>query len=71
MRIKQPAIIREKLMKRHGWVTVDDIARGLKMSTHTVSKALRGLPVRTTSIIKVAAALEEGVADIATFVGRG
>ena len=68
MKIRHPVQVREKLMRKHGWLTIEDVARGLGMSTHTVGKMFRGETIRSTSVIKLAAAMDEGAADIATFV---
>jgi len=67
MRIKQPTAVRERLMKEKRWLTINEIAHGLGMSNHTVSRAMRGLPVRIGSIMKIAGAIDAAAADIATF----
>ena len=54
-------------MKEKRWLTINEIAHGLGMSNHTVSRAMRGLPVRIGSIMKIAGAIDAAAADIATF----
>jgi predicted transcriptional regulator len=68
MKLKQPEMIKEKLAA-HGWLTITEMAAGLKTSTNTISRALQGLPVRAGTIRKVAAVLKEEPTTIATFVG--
>ena len=67
MKLKEPIAIRESLMGK-GLMTIEDIAATLHLATNTVSRALRGEPVRMQTIIAIAASLDRSAAEIAVFV---
>jgi transcriptional regulator with XRE-family HTH domain len=68
MKLKDPIDVREALMKKHGWMTVEEIAKQLSIAANTASRALRGEPVRITTIRTIADALGVSSSDIAEFV---
>lgn len=71
MKLKQPATIKEKLMKQREVATMKEIAKVLGMSNRTVAKVLAGEPVRPATIRKIATMLDVTIGDIATFAGDG
>jgi transcriptional regulator with XRE-family HTH domain len=68
MKLKDPIEIREMIMERKGWNTIDQIATRLRIAKNTASRALRGEPVRMTTIKRLADAVDRSVSDIAEFV---
>lgn len=70
MKLKEPIAVREKLMQRRGWNTIDEIAANLGMSTNTISRALRGEPVRIVTVTALARAIESTANDIAELAGK-
>lgn len=67
MKLKEPIAVRESLMSR-GLTTIEEIAAGLHLATNTVSRALRGEPVRMQTVSAIAAAINSTAAEIAVFV---
>lgn len=70
MKLKEPIAVREQLMQR-GWDTIADIAKHLNTSTNTISRALRGKPVRIVTVRTIANALGTSANEIATVVEEG
>lgn len=68
MKLRQPDVIREKLAKHGGWLTVKEMAKGMRLAPNTVGSALRGEPVRPDTIRTIASTLGEEPTAIATFV---
>jgi predicted ArsR family transcriptional regulator len=68
MKLKEPIAIREALLNKHGWATITDIAVALDMSTNTISRALRGLPVRLVTVLALSRAMNVRATDIAEVV---
>lgn len=69
MRIREPIATRDAL-RRNGLLTIEQIASALSMSTHTVSKALRGKPIYMSTVSAFADALGCNADDIAEFAGE-
>lgn len=67
MKLKEPIAVRESLMGK-GLMTIEEIATKLHLATNTVSRALRGEPVRMQTISAIAAAIDSTAAQIAVFV---
>lgn len=67
MKLKDPIEVREMIMERKGWNTIDQIATRLHIAKNTASRALRGEPVRMTTIKRLADAVDRSVSDIAEF----
>lgn len=70
MKLKEPIAVREALMDKCGWATIEEIAGGLKLATNTVSRTLRGEPVRMQTIKAIASAIDTTATEIAMFVGN-
>lgn len=68
MKLKDPINVRERLMNEQGWMTVEEIAKQLSIAANTASRALRGEPVRITTIKTIADALGVSSSEIAEFV---
>lgn len=68
MKLKDPIGVRTMLMDKHGWPTVEIIAKELKLAANTASRALRGEPVRHTTVKTIADALDVSPSEIAVFV---
>jgi len=71
MKLKEPIDIRERLMKQCGWYRIEEIAEHLQLSSNTISRALRGKPVRIITVKKLADAIGTTAADIAVIVNDG
>ncbi len=69
MRLIEPIAVREQLHRR-GWSTVEEIASKLNMSSNTISRALRGEPVRIKTVIALAKAINTGASDIAVIARK-
>lgn len=67
MKLKEPIAVRESLMGK-GLMTIEEIAAKLHLATNTVSRALRGEPVRMQTISALAAAIDRTASEIAEFV---
>lgn len=67
MRLKEPIAVRERLAHR-GWKTIATISSNLDTSTNTVSRALRGLPIRLETAMRLAQALDTTASEIAEVV---
>ncbi len=70
MKLINPIEVREKIMIRHGWYRIEEIAEHLKLSSNTTSRALRGEPVRIITVQKLAEAIGEKASEIATIVHK-
>lgn len=68
MKMKQPKRVRALLAERQKWLTIDEIAGGLRMHRNTVSKIINGKSIDPATARKVAEAVNEDVMSIAEFV---
>lgn len=68
MKLNNPAQVRQLLAEKCGWLTIEEIAVGLDMSTRTVSKALNGKPMRPETVKRFAEPIGEKPTSIATFM---
>ncbi len=68
MKLMSPDQVRQLYAVKKQWFTIEEISEGMGMSTQTISKALRGLPMRPATVRKVADTLEVPVTEIATFL---
>jgi hypothetical protein len=68
MRLNNPIQVRQLFAQKCGWLTVEEIATGMEMTTRTISKALNGKPMRPATVKRFAVKLEKGVTEIATFL---
>lgn len=71
MKLKNPSQLKDKLMKANDWLTIADMASGMKMSNHTIAKVFdRGEPVKPATIRKIAEFMGVGPYEIAVRVGN-
>jgi len=70
MKLKDPIKVRETIMDKRGWQTIEDIASKLQIASNTVSRAFRGEPVRIATIRKLAQSIDVNASDIAVIVTR-
>jgi hypothetical protein len=68
MKLVNPTQVRQLFAAKKGWLTIEEIAAGLKMSTRTVSKAFSGRPLRANTVRRFAEPLEEKPTNIASFL---
>lgn len=68
MKMKEPKQVRTLFAQRHRWMTIEEIAGGLKMHRNTVRKFLKGGSIDPATAVKVADAVGEDVMNIAEFV---
>lgn len=68
MKLKEPKQVRALLAKKKQWLTIGEIADGLKMHRNTVSKFLKGQPIDAATARGIAEAVGVDVMSIAEFV---
>ena len=68
MILKDTKYIRQMFAEKKEWMTIDEIAKGMKMSTRTIRKALSGMKMRPHTIKLFADALGEKPTAIADFL---
>lgn len=68
MKLNNPNQVRQLYAEKQQWFTIAEIAGGLKMSTQTVSNALRGKAMNPSTVRKMAEPLKVSAAEIASFI---
>lgn len=68
MRLINPELVRQLFAEKKKWMTVEQIADGLGVSTKTIGNALSGKSLRPATAVKLAAPLGLDATDIATFL---
>lgn len=68
MKISNPKKVRQLYAEKMKWLTVEEIAAGLKMSTRTVSKAFNGGALRPATVKRFSGPLGMDPTEIATFM---
>lgn len=68
MKLNNPLKVRQMYAEKMKWLTIEEIAVGLDMSTRTVSKALNGKPMRPATVRRFAIPLGVEATEIATFM---
>ena len=68
MKLMSPDQVRQLYAVKKQWFTIEEISKGMGMSTQTISKALRGLPMRPKTVKEIAGSLDVPVTEIATFL---
>ena len=68
MKLKEPNQVRALFAERKQWLTIGEIADGMKVHRNTVSKFLNGKPIDASTARSIASAVGEDVMSIAEFV---
>lgn len=67
MCLTDPAKIRAGLLKKNGWLTIGEVAKGLNINARTVARAFRREGIKPHTARIFADALDLNVTDIVTF----
>ena len=68
MKLTDPNKLRQLYAEKQQWYTIEEIAKGLEMSTQTISNAFRGQAMRPKTVRKFAEPLRIPATEIATFI---
>lgn len=67
MKLKKPDELKVLLAKKHGWLTLEEIAKGTELGVNTVHRVFSGRPARAVTIKRLAEAADREPMSIAEF----